>query len=386
MMRKVAVFTGTRAEYGLLYLTIAGLHKAEEIELQLIVGGTHLSNEYGHTVDFIEKDDFPIASRMEFLLSSSSPVSTGKSMALALMDAVETLIRLKPDVLVLLGDRFEAMAVAQAAMLTNTPLAHIHGGERTEGAIDEAIRHSISKMSHLHFTATEEYRKRVIQLGEQPDRVFNFGAPGIDNIKQLDLLNRTKLADSINFSLDNPYFLVTYHPVTLADDGGVSAVYELLKVLDMFTDYNVIMTFPNADMESQNIVSVLNGYAGKNSDRVFLTKSLGQIRYLSAMQHCAAVIGNSSSGLIEAPSFGVPTINIGERQKGRISGDSVIHCEENADAIRGALMKALTEEFKTMCCSEINPYGTGDASRKILNVLRTYPLAKLGAKSFYDIL
>lgn len=385
-MRKVAVFTGTRAEYGLLYLTILGLHQAEDVELQLIVGGTHLSPEYGHTVDFIEKDGFPIASRMEFLLSSSSPASTGKSMALALMEAVETLTRLKPDVLVLLGDRFEAMAVAQAAMLTNTPVSHIHGGERTEGAIDEAIRHSITKMSHLHFTATDEYRRRVIQLGEQPDTVFNFGAPGVDNIKQLELPSRDDLADSINFSLDSPYFLVTYHPVTLADDGGVCAVHELLKVLDMFADHNAIITFPNSDMESQNIVSALSDYAVKNSDRIYLTKSLGQLRYLSAMQHCTAVIGNSSSGLIEAPSFGVPTINIGDRQKGRISGESVIYCGDNADSIRSALTKALTEEFKTRCCSVINPYGTGDASSKILKVLRTYPLEKLGTKSFYDIL
>ncbi len=385
-MRRIAVFTGTRAEYGLLYLTISGLHQAEDVELQLLVGGTHLSGEYGHTVDFIEKDGFPIASRMEFLLSSSSPISTGKSMALALMDAVETLTRLEPDVLVILGDRFEAMAVAQAAMLTGTPIAHIHGGERTEGAIDEAIRHSISKMSHLHFTATDEYRKRVIQLGEQPNTVFNFGAPGVDNIRQLKLLSRIELADSINFSLDAPFFLVTYHPVTLIEDSGVGAMHELLEVLDKFSNHSLVLTFPNADMESQNIVSGLYNYAAKNQNRVHLAKSLGQIRYLSAMKHCAAVIGNSSSGLIEAPSFGVPTINIGNRQKGRIACESVIHCDDNMESIHSALTKALTEDFKSRCCSAVNPYGTGDSSSKIIEILRTYPLAELRAKSFYDIL
>lgn len=385
IMRKIAVFTGTRAEYGLLFWIIKGLQQSPTVELQLYVGGTHLSPEFGYTVNQIEKDGFSITERLEFLLSSDTPVGITKSMGLALIGAAEMLERNKPDLLVLLGDRFEAMAIAQAAMVACIPVAHIHGGETTEGALDEAARHSISKMSHLHFTATNVYQKRVQQLGEKPECTFNFGAPGIDNILQLKLLEREELAAAINFSLDKPFFLVTYHPVTLLADGAVNSLANMLEVFDAFPDYQLVITYPNADTHGRKLIQILDDYKKLNNARVLLSHSLGQVRYLSAMKHCAAVIGNSSSGLIEAPTFNVGTVNIGSRQQGRVSGDTVIHCSDSKESITNAIQTAISPDFRSVCKKAKNPYGDGNSSKKILEVLVNYPLTGVIGKKFYDV-
>lgn len=383
--RKIAVFTGTRAEYGLLYWVIKALDTSPDIELQLMVGGMHLSHEFGFTVSQIERDGLQVTERLEFLLSSDTPVGISKSMGLALISAAESLDRQKPDILVVLGDRFESLAVAQAAMIACIPIAHIHGGESTEGLIDEAIRHSITKLAQVHFTATDKYRRRVIQLGEQPHRVFDFGAPGIDTIKRLELLKRDDLGHAIDFDLSSSFFLITYHPVTLEKDGALQSLYNLLDVLDLYQEHKLVITYPNADTCGRGLLSAIEKYRHLNPERVFVTSSLGQLRYLSLMKYCDAVIGNSSSGLIEAPSFKVPTVNIGNRQKGRVAGATVIHADDTFDGISEALRMATSREFIEVCRDSTNPYGNGEASEKIVSVLSTIDTSALISKSFLDI-
>jgi UDP-hydrolysing UDP-N-acetyl-D-glucosamine 2-epimerase len=384
-MRKIAVFTGTRAEYGLLYWIIKGIHESAVAALQLYVGGMHLSPEFGKTVGQIEKDNIPIEAKLEFLLSSDSPVGVAKSMGLALISAADVLERCKPDLLVVLGDRCEAMAMCQAAMVARIPIAHIHGGETTEGVVDEAVRHAITKMAHLHFTATEQYRKRVIQLGEHPDRVYNYGAPGIDSIKSLPLLSRAALADTLQFDIENdPYMLITYHPVTLENNGAANALAELLEALDEYPHHKFIITYPNADTFGRNLITCLQNFKKKYPGRVLLSRSLGQLRYLSALKHCELVIGNSSSGLIEAPTLHVPTINIGNRQKGRIAGESVVHCPGDKESILSALKLAHSKDFRKLCLLSRNPYGEGNSSERILSVLFERELEGLVCKTFYD--
>ena len=384
-MRKIAVFTGTRAEYGLLYWIIKGLHLEKNVDLQLYVGGMHLSREFGFTVEKIEADGFDITARLDFLLSSDSSEAIAKSMALALVSASEAFNRHSPDLLVLLGDRFEAMAVAQAAMILRVPIAHIHGGEATEGLVDEAVRHSISKMAQLHFTATESYRKRVIQLGEHPSRVFNFGAPGIDSIQRLKLLSRKGLSAFLSFELNKPYFVLTFHPVTLMKGGDSSALVNLISALNDYQDYKILASYPNADADNGEIISILHDFYQTNKDRVLLFRSLGQLGYLSALKHCDAVLGNSSSGLIEAPSFGIPTLNIGDRQKGRLAGPSVVNCGSTETSIKEGLRKTLSSEFTVHCARQKNPYGTGNASEKIVSKVVSFPLDGLVKKRFYDL-
>ncbi|MCL9775529.1 UDP-N-acetylglucosamine 2-epimerase [Vibrio methylphosphonaticus] len=385
-MRKIAVFTGTRAEYGLLYWIIKGLAESTQAELQLYVGGMHLSPEFGKTINQIEADKFPVTEKLEFLLSSDTPVGIAKSMGLALIGAADALARTKPDLLLVLGDRFESMAICQAAMVAQVPIAHIHGGETTEGLIDEAVRHSITKMSHLHFTATEEYRQRVIQLGEQPSHVFNVGAPGIDSIKALKLLSRKALSESIDFDVTNTRFMVvTYHPVTLSRDGAVKDLEQLLEALRQYPDYKFLITYPNADTHGRSLIALLEEFKVELHGRVLLVQSLGQLRYLSALKHCDLVIGNSSSGLIEVPTFKVPTINIGNRQKGRLAGDTVINCDGDKTSILAAITESLSDSFRDKCLQSQNPYGEGNSSNKILNTILTESLDDLVYKSFFDI-
>lgn len=385
MNRKIAVFTGARAEYGLLQGIIQGLHDSEKIDLQLMVGGMHLSSEFGKTVEQIEQDGFPISDRLEFLLSSDTAVGICKSMGLALISVGEAFERNRPDLIVLLGDRVEALAVAQAAMISCIPIAHIHGGEVTAGVVDEAVRHSITKMSHLHFVATEVYRHRVIQLGEQPSQVFNCGAPGVDNMLRMNLLDKRTLIELTGFDLGEKFFLVTFHPVTLESGGGVDSLLNLLAALDEYPDFQLVITYPNADVHGRRLIEILDDYRRKNANRVYLAQSLGQLRYLSLMKLCEAVIGNSSSGLIEAPSFNVPTVNIGIRQEGRIAGDSVIQCEETLPSIKGALERALSSNFKEACGSSTNPYGNGGTVERILDVIVNIPLQGILKKTFYDL-
>lgn len=378
-MRKVAVFTGTRAEYGLLYWLLKDLQQDSEIELQLLVSAMHLSPEFGMTYQQIETDGFTITEKVEMLLSSDSAVGTAKSIGLGVLGFADALERMKPDVLVVLGDRFEALAVTQAAMILRIPIAHIHGGEITEGAYDDAIRHAITKLSLLHFTSTEAHRNRVIQLGEHPSRVFNVGAVGLDHLKRSKMFSLAELSASLNFKLEQPYFLVTYHPVTLASEPAKASFENLLKALDAFPQHQIILTYPNADDGGREIIPLLEAYAKQQPSRVLAIPSLGQKRYLSAVKHAAAVVGNSSSGIIEVPSFKVPTVNIGERQRGRLAAESVFSCPSNTAAIIETLQLGLKSDLTQV----VNPYGKGKASEAILKQLKAADLSVV--KTFYDL-
>lgn len=378
-MRKIAVFTGARAEYGLLYWLLKDLQQDTEVDLQLLVSAMHLSPEFGMTCQQIEADGFAITEKVEMLLSSNSAVGTAKSIGLGVLGFADALERMRPDVLVVLGDRFEALAVAQAAMILRIPVAHIHGGEITEGAYDDAIRHAITKLSLLHFTSTESHRKRVIQLGEHPSRVFNVGAVGLDHLQRSRMLTLPDLSASLNFKLEQPYLLVTYHPVTLASEPTKASFENLLNALDEFSHYQVILTYPNADDGGREIIPLLESYAKKQPARVLAIPSLGQQRYLSAVKYAAAVVGNSSSGVIEVPSFKVPTVNLGERQRGRLAADSMFSCPATQEAITETLHKALKSDMSQV----VNPYGKGKASEAIIEQLKTADLSVI--KTFYDL-
>ncbi|MDP2636873.1 MULTISPECIES: UDP-N-acetylglucosamine 2-epimerase [unclassified Pseudoalteromonas] len=380
---KVAVFTGTRAEYGLLFWLLKDIQADPELTLQLLVSGMHLSSEFGETYKQIEQDGFEIDEKIEILLSSDTAVGTAKSMGLGVLGFADALNRLKPDAIVILGDRFEALAAAQTAMILRIPILHLHGGEITEGAYDDAIRHAITKLSYLHGTSTEEYQQRVIQLGEQPERVRNIGAIGLDHLKRGEFMNIDEIADSLGFKLGQRYFLVTYHPVTLGNEQPEQSFNALLEALTDFPDYQVILTYPNADDGGRRIIPILEEYAKQQPERVHAIPSLGQKRYLSAVKHAAVVIGNSSSGVIEVPSFNVPTVNIGVRQKGRLAAKSVLHCDATKAGIKAAINSALQVNYKTPGEKISNPYGAGNASEQAIAMLKTLNFEP--SKSFYDL-
>ena len=381
--RKVCIITGTRAEYGLLYWLIKEISCDKELSLQLIATGTHLSQEFGLTYKEIEKD-FKIDKKIDMLLSSDSDIDISKSMSLAQTSFVETFKELKPDIIIVLGDRYEIFSAVTAGLIARIPIAHIHGGESTEGVIDEAIRHSITKMSHIHFTATEEYRNRVIQLGENPKRVFNFGAMGIENINKLKLLSKKEFEKSINFKLNNRNILVTFHPVTLEINSAEAHFQELLDVIDELEDTNIIITKANSDPGGRVINSMIDDYVARNYHKSIGFTSLGQLRYLSAMQYVDAIVGNSSSGIIETPSFKIGTINIGDRQKGRIKADSIIDCLPNKKSIRNAFKILYSKGFQSKLKNTESPYGSGSASKEIVEVLKTVELSNIIKKSFYN--
>lgn len=383
-MRKICVVTGTRAEYGLLHLLMKSIRSSPEMQLQTIVTGMHLSPEFGLTYKEVEQE-FRIDKKIEMLLSSDTAVGISKSMGLAQISFAEVFEELRPDIVVLLGDRFEIFSAASAAMIARIPIAHIHGGETTEGAFDEAIRHSITKMSHLHFVATEEYRQRVIQLGEIPDRVFNFGAPGLDSINNFNLLSQDELEKSIDFKLGKRNLLVTFHPVTLEQNTAAGQFSELLQALDALEDTHLIFTKANADTDGRVINTMIDSYVVANPHKSVAFTSLGHLRYLSALKYVDGVVGNSSSGLIEAPSFKIGTINIGDRQKGRIKAGSVIDCAPEMGAISEAVRLLYSPEFQQLLNDVVNPYGEGGASEKIAEVLRRQPMTNLLKKMFYDI-
>lgn len=385
MSRKICVVTGSRADYGLLRWVMEGICDTPGVELQLIATGTHLSPEFGLTYREIEKDGFVIDRSIEILLSSDTPTSLAKSMGLGLIGMGDAFQQLRPDLLLVLGDRFEIFSAAIAAMIAGIPIAHIHGGETTEGAFDEAIRHSVTKMSHLHFVATEEYLQRVIQLGEDPRQVFNFGAPGLDNIKNLHLISKDELESDIGFELGDKSLLVTFHPVTLEKNSASEQFQQLLLALDDLEGTRFIFTKANADTDGRVINAMIDTYVTENPDKAIAFSSLGQLRYLSALQYVDAVVGNSSSGLIEAPSFRIGTINIGERQKGRIKAASVIDSAPDRSAIVAAIQKLHASEFQKNLCKIKNPYGEAGASKKIASLLCSYPLTQLIKKQFYNL-
>lgn len=384
MKRRVCVVTGSRAEYGLLKWLLRDLDAAESVELQLIVTGAHLAPEFGLTYQEIEADGFRINRKIESLLSSDTAVGAAKSIGLGMIAFADAFAELSPDILVVLGDRYELLAPVSAALVSRIPVAHIHGGEVTVGAIDDAVRHAVTKLSHLHFVATEDYRRRVVQLGEHPDRVRVVGGLGVDAISRIRLLDQIALSRAIGFEFGDRNLLVTFHPETLSDKSPESQVNALLKALDGFPDVNLVITYPNADVGGQAIAEVLEAYAMQRpGTKVF--RSLGQLNYLSCLQYVDGVVGNSSSGLLEVPTFQKGTINIGQRQSGRPRAASVIDCDAEVEAISAALARLFSDEFRsTLSCVE-NPYGNGGASRQIVAILESVDFGELLHKSFCDL-
>ena len=384
-MKKICIITGTRAEYGLLRWLMQGVINSKKLDLQIIVTGMHLSPEFGLTINNIINDGFKVDKKVEMLISADTSTSISKSMGIGLIGFADALEDLKPDLVLVLGDRFEIFSAVSASMVALIPIGHIHGGESTEGVIDESIRHSISKMSHLHFVATKTYQNRVIQLGENPSNVFLVGGLGIDNIKKIKLLNKTDLASALNFKLGEKNFLVTFHPVTLEKYASDIQVKELLSALETIKDTKFIFTMPNADTEGRGIYNHIKKFVDKNSNsKIF--KSLGQKRYLSCIKHFDGVIGNSSSGLIEVPSFKKGTINIGDRQKGRIKAQSVINCKPEKSSILKSIEKLNSSDFQRTLKKVSNPYGNGGASEKILEILENISFENLLKKKFNDLL
>lgn len=386
-MRKICVVTGTRAEYGLMSRLIRLINDSDKTLLQLITTNMHLSPRFGNTYQEIEADGIKIDKKVP-IIDDNAPdtaVETLYSMSRALSGFAEAYAELKPDLVVVLGDRYEILAAATAALIERIPIAHLHGGEITEGAYDDAIRHSITKMSHLHFTSTEEYRKRVIQLGEQPERVFNVGALGVENIKKLPLMSKEEIEREIDFEIDGNTILVTYHPVTLGNRTAKEDIDDFIAALEERKDLRVIFTMPNSDTGGQFIVDAINGFVTRNADRAKAYKSLGVLRYLSVMKQVAAVVGNSSSGLLEVPSFGIPTLNIGDRQNGRIAAESVYNCEPDEESVLNGLDKVLSKEFRELASCIHNPYEKANTAEEIFKVISTYPIEQLNQKQFYDL-
>lgn len=385
-MKKIAIVTGTRAEYGLLRPVIEKVKQSERLALSLVVTGMHLSSEFGMTYREIEEDGYPIAAKIEMLLSSDTTVGVTKSMGVELIGFADYFEAQRPDMVILLGDRYEILVAAAAAMIARIPIAHIGGGELTEGAVDEAIRHSVTKMSHLHFTATQAYRDRVIQLGEQPEHVYHVGALGVECAKSLSLMDRESLEASLSLTFDRPTIMVTFHPVTLEDMTAEEQFGNILQVIDRRKELQIIFTKANADPNGRIINRMIEDFSAQNADRCTAFTSLGQLRYLSALQFCDVVLGNSSSGIVEAPSFGIPTVNIGDRQRGRVSADSVIHCGNGAAEIESALTKALSPQFiKTVKCVK-NPYEGSNTSERIVSVIEEALERGISMKKrFYDV-
>lgn len=383
-MRNICVITGTRAEYGLLRWVMQGIQDDPKLTLQIIATGMHLSPEFGLTYQAIEQDGFQIDRKVEMLTSSDTAVGIAKSMGLGLIGFADALNELQPDLIVVLGDRFEIFAAVSAAVVARIPVAHLHGGETTEGAFDEALRHSITKMSHLHFVAAEAYRQRVIQLGEQPDRVFLVGGLGIDNIKRLQLLDRTALEASLNFKLGPKNLLITFHPVTLETATAADQMAELLTALAKLQDTHLIFTLPNADTDGRVMSKMVEQFVVQHPNARAFT-SLGQLRYLSCVAQVDGVVGNSSSGLTEVPSFKKGTINIGDRQRGRLQAASIINCEPDTESISAALLKLYSAEFQVGLSQVVNPYGEGGASQAIVSKIKSSSLAGLLKKHFFNI-
>ncbi|MDR1253672.1 MAG: UDP-N-acetylglucosamine 2-epimerase [Oscillospiraceae bacterium] len=407
-MKNICVVTAARSEYGPLYPLLSKIRQDEKLDLKLIATGSHLSGEFGFTYRTIEKDGFKIDRKIDMLLSSDTGAGISKSMGLALIGFADYFCENKPDMLILLGDRYELLPICSAAMNEMIPIAHISGGEITEGAIDDSIRHAITKLSYLHFTANEEYRKRVIQLGESPERVFAFGELGLENIFCQKLLSKQELENTLNeckadknyhvktcneraerklkFSFDDPYALVTFHPVTLELESAKLQFKELLKAIDLM-DINVIFTKSNADKGWRVINRLIDEYANNNPEKCTAFENMGELNYLSAMKYCAMVLGNSSSGIWEAPSFGVPTVNIGDRQKGRVRAKTTLDCNPNFDDILKAMKRAMSKDFRDSIKGAINPYGGGNTSEKIISVIKDFLFSnKIDLKKkFWDI-
>lgn len=385
MSRKICVVTGSRAEYGLLYWVMKEIVAAPELELQVVATGMHLSPAFGHTYREIENDGFLINSKVEMLLSSDTSAGISKSVGLGILGFTDALQDLAPDVIVLLGDRFESFAAAVAALFARIPIAHIHGGEVTQGAYDEALRHSITKMAHLHLAAAERYRERILQLGESPSRVFTVGSPGIENMRRLKLLSRPEIERIMKISLGRRSFLVTFHPVTLDDNSAPDQLGALLSALGELEDTTMVFTMPNADAGGHLIPEMIRDFVAKKPSSYHSVTNLGTLKYLSLMRCVDAVVGNSSSGIIEAPSLKIATVNIGNRQKGRLRATSIIDCEPSVAEIRAALRTVFSEDFRSKLAATSNPYGEGETSKRIVEILKTVDLTDILKKAFQDL-
>lgn len=384
-MRKIAIATGTRADWGLLSGIAVALRERPDCSVTVLATNMHLQPRYGLTVNEIKADGFDDVVCVPMPDTGDTPVGTVEAMAVCMSGMARVLGELKPDVMVILGDRFEMLATATAALMLRVPIVHIAGGEISEGAIDDSIRHAITKMSSLHLTSTEVYRRRVIAMGEEPERVINTGSIGVWNLLNGPLMSRAGLEESIGFALPHGSLLVTYHPVTLDSGDTASRCRELLSALDRFPDSHVLITYPNNDAQGRVIIDMIEEYAACNPQRVRVIPSLGKLRYLSALRCVSAVVGNSSSGIIEVPSMGIPTVDIGIRQRGRLCSDSVIHCGDSADEISHAIAEALSSEGQERARNAANPYVRPDTLALSVQAIAETPLASMHAKKFYDI-
>ena len=383
-MKKICVVTGTRAEYGLLKHLMRGIQNSKKLELQIIVTGMHLSKKFGYTINEILDDKFKIDHKVDIKLVNDTSLNISKSMSIGIEKFSSCFKKLNPDLVLVLGDRYEIFAAAISAMLSRIPIAHLHGGEATEGLIDEPIRHSISKMSHLHFVASEEYKNRVIQLGEDPKKVFNVGALGLDSISKEELYDQKDLENILDMSFCDRNFLVTFHPVTLEKNSSKNQFKEILNALMKFKDFGVIFTMPNSDLDGEILFSMIKNFV-KSRSNSFAFESLGQQKYFSCLKIVDLVIGNSSSGLIEVPSFKIPTINIGDRQRGRLKAASVIDCDPSESAITKSIKRGLSPSFRSSLKKVNNPYGKKGASSRIVSVLESVSFKNLLKKEFYNI-
>ncbi len=384
-MKRICVISGSRADYGLLYWTLTKLKDSSFFELQICVTGMHLSHEFGMTYKMIEKDGFKIDYKVETLISGDSGASVSKSVGLGIIGFTDVFEKLRPDLILVLGDRFEIFSAVSAGMALRIPIAHCHGGELSLGAIDDAMRHSITKMSHIHFVSTEDYSKRIVQLGEEKSRVFNVGALGIESLKKIKFKSKKQLKNELGINFLEKSFLITFHPETLNKKTSESKFAEILKAVDKFENTTLIFTKPNADSEGRLLIDMIDNYILKNRFKSFCFKSLGQTNYLSTMSNVNLIIGNSSSGLIEAPYFKIPTINVGDRQKGRLYGESVINCKCNYKSIYESIKKGLNANFLESIKNSKNPYGNSNSSSKIINVLKNKNFKNLINKPFVDI-
>ena len=385
MSRKVCIVTGTRAEWGLLSGIARQLNMCSDIDLQIIATNMHLSDRHGHTIDEIIQEGFKVSAQVPMLDDANSDCDTVRSMAKCMHGMAEAFDNLRPHIVVLLGDRFEMLAVATAATIMRIPIVHLHGGEISEGAIDDSMRHAITKLSALHLTSTEEYRQRVIQMGENPERVINTGAIGVYNVMNVTTMTLEQLRESLDFEIDHNTLLVTLHPATLDTTPIRIRCQALLNALDCFPNNKLLITYPNNDPDGMIIIEMIEQYARLHPTRVKLIPSLGLTRYMSALKYVAAVVGNSSSGIIEVPSMGIPTVNIGCRQKGRIAATSVIDCEPDTDSIVQAITKALSNDFKAQAQKTVNPYYRPDTLQLIVKAIATTPIETLHTKHFHDI-
>ena len=380
---RIAVITGSRAEYGLLKPTLRRLVDDGETELQLVVTGSHLSPYHGMTKREIEADGFPIAEQVELLQASETSVGTAKAVGLGVISFAESLQRIRPDRVLLLGDRFEILAAAQAAFFLGIPVAHLHGGEVTTGAFDDGIRHAVTKLSHLHLVAAERYAQRVRQLGEDPSRVVLVGAPALETIGEEAMASEDCLRKHCDLSLEGLVLLVTYHPETLGEVNPVQAQGEMLAALERFPEAQVVFTEPNADPGGAPLLPPLRSFVEVHKERCRLFSSLGQARYLRLLQMASVVLGNSSSGIIEAPSLGTPTVNIGGRQEGRLRAPSVLDCDPTRESVEAALRTALGADFQKEAAKKVSPYAGGEVSERIVRALKEIPLDR--RKPFFDL-